>query len=253
MEKFKLQEEQYKFPYHYVSYLENGIAYNKRVLSWGFEYLTYIDYVVSLIKQIKNAKNLLDVGCGDGYLINNCSVICPQIEMQGIDLVENAIKFANAFARNKNVKFQVKDIKDVKEKFDIVTLIEVLEHIPDEEIDVFLRNVISKIKKDGYFIISVPTDVRPVAKKHYRHYNEQLLNKQIDYNFKNLVLVSEKRIYRKKNLIARLIHRFLDNKFFSINYKPILRLFWKYHVKYNYFADLNDGTHIVRMYKKIRD
>jgi len=246
--KFDIQANQYKFPYHYIPYILDETLYIKRVLGWGMEYLTYTEYVINLIKNLQNTKSLLDVGCGDGYLINKCAEFCNK-KMTGIDLVKKSIDFAKAFSNSENVEFLVKDIKDIKEKYDIVTLIEVLEHIPDNEVEEFLNLVIDKVNNGGYFIISVPTDVRPVIKKHYKHYNESMLDLTIDKRFSNLILVEEKRLYRD-NLLTKFMNKVLNNRYFSLNYQPFLRWIWKVHKKYSFFATEKDGVHIVRVYKK---
>ena len=139
----------------------------------------------------------------------------------GIDLSEKAISFAKAFSNG--YEFYCKDIFDVKEKFNTVCLIEVIEHIPDGELSSFIDESFKKVDVGGYLIISVPTTVDPVQKKHFRHYDESLLNKHI--NHKNFKIISGQfqvnfkykkttapKILLNSLTISKWINHFLDSK-----------------------------------------
>ena len=75
---------------------------------------------------------LLDAGCGNGFF---CSWIAQQTRLQkisGADLSEQRIKIARE--RYPNFDFRVADLQQLPwpdNTFDVVTCIEVLEHIPD--------------------------------------------------------------------------------------------------------------------------
>ena len=241
--KFEIQDNQYEFPYHYLAFMDNKTPQIKRTLGWGFEYLSYMNEVIEEIKQLEY-KNILDVGCGDGYLLNHLET---DAEKLGIDLSQKAIMFANAFA--KDSKFEIKDLFKLEEEYDLISLIEVLEHIPNDFVELFMTKVLSLIKKDGYFIISVPTTVIPLNKKHYRHYDEKLLSEHIE-KFGDVELIKERRVY-KMTPTLKLVMRLLNNRVWSINSKILLNLFWKWHVKNNINATKENGYHIVRIYKKL--
>lgn len=109
---------------------------------------------------------VVDVGCGSGVGAN---IISQEADfVWGIDKNEWSIEFAKeAFTREKNsiyytpqLTFDVFDIvNDSREtmKFDIVVMIEVIEHI--EDVDTFLRAVIKKFtKKDKRGDVHVPNE-----------------------------------------------------------------------------------------------
>jgi 2-polyprenyl-3-methyl-5-hydroxy-6-metoxy-1,4-benzoquinol methylase len=241
--KFVIQDNQYEFPYHYLTFMDNEAPQVKRILGWGFEYLSYMNEVIEEIKQLEY-KNILDVGCGDGYLLNHLET---DAEKLGIDLSQKAIMFANAFS--KDAKFEIKDLFTLEEQYDLISLIEVLEHIPNDFVESFMTKVLSLVKKDGHFIISVPTTVIPLNKKHYRHYDKKLLSEHIE-KYGNVKLVKERRIY-KTTSASKFFLRFLNNKVWSINSKWLLNLFWKWHIANNLNATINNGQHIIRVYKKL--
>jgi 2-polyprenyl-3-methyl-5-hydroxy-6-metoxy-1,4-benzoquinol methylase len=241
--KFEIQDNQYKFPYHYLAFIDNEIPQIKRTIDWGFEYLSYMNVVIDEIEQLEY-ENILDIGCGDGYLLNNLK---NNKQKLGIDLSEKAIMFANSFSSD--TEFIVEDLFNISKEYDVVSLIEVLEHIPNDFVESFMTKVLSLVIKNGYFIISVPTTVIPVSKKHYRHYNEELLTKHIE-SFSNVKLIKEKRIY-KSTIFLKIMIKLINNKLWTINSKNILKNFWKWHIKNNINATKENGQHIIRIYKKV--
>ena len=60
-----------------------------------------------------------------------------------------------------------------------MTAIEVLEHIPPQEVSSFIKNLVERTSIGGHVILSVPTTVKPLTEKHYRHYTFDSLHKEI--------------------------------------------------------------------------
>lgn len=50
----------------------------------------------------------------------------------------------------KAIMFEIKDLFKLEEEYDLISLIEVLEHIPNDFVELFMTKVLSLIKKDGY-------------------------------------------------------------------------------------------------------
>lgn len=244
--KKDIQESEYSFPYHYIPSLNNGTPSVTRFLNWGWDYLTYIDFVTKKIKELEPS-TVLDIGCGDGYMINTLFNDNVAFDLKGVDFSERAIAFANAFCRSENKLFHVEDIFNLDEKYDIVTLIEVIEHIPDELLEKFIQKSFELSNK--YVIISVPTTVLPLSSKHYRHYDEELLLEQTQHCTKDFELAEQQRIYKKSQLL-KLLNRLFNNKVFHINSKLLNKMLWKFHCKYSYFANKENGYHLVSIYKR---
>lgn len=80
-------------------------------------------------------KKIIDVGCGGGILAE--SMAAKGALVTGIDLAENVIAIAKQHAKSKNlnIDYQQQDVEQLAaqqaEKFDIVTCMELLEHVPD--------------------------------------------------------------------------------------------------------------------------
>ena len=238
--KFDIQDEEYIFPYHYLTSLNNQIPNIEKRLSWGLEYLTYNNFIIKYIEEIIKPKSLLDIGCGDGYLINNLNYSSNN-NFLGIDLSSRAIKFANAFSNG--YEFKVEDLFKVNQTFQVVSLIEVIEHIPDDMIEKFIDEAKSKVERGGYLIISVPTTVDPVQPKHYRHYDEELVEKHI--NPQGFELVEQKRLFKKSKFLDK-----ISKKIFKQRSNTLKRILWSLHKKNSYFASREKGKHIVCIYQK---
>lgn len=173
--RFVMQASQYEFPYHYIADGSPPLYRDLvqiRSLDWGAEYLSVLDTVASHVID-RSVENVLDAGCGDGRLVGRLRRCGFQHSYYGVDLVKSAIDFAKAFNPSEN--FECQSLEEIDNLFDCVTLIEVLEHIPDEEVSQFMGNLVQKIKPGGILILTVPSDVRPVHKKHFRHYNKKLV------------------------------------------------------------------------------
>lgn len=245
-EKYKIQDEQYQFPYHYIPYLDdNGIGNRIRIINNGFEYLCYVKHVVDLVKEI-GFKNILEVGCGDGRVMN----FLNSPDSRGVDLSEKGIKFARAF--NPSLEFMVGDAGDITEVFSIVMAIEVLEHIPEEIIPQFWNTLYDRCERKGNIVISVPSVNKSVIKKHFRHYDLDRLHQELEMAGLNKKLKIDKvqYLYREDKVI-KLWKRFSNNKYWVFESHYLRVKIWKHIWNNLRIADINTGYHIVAVLNKI--
>ena len=100
-------------------------------------------------KSLKNLR-ILDIGCGGGILCEPLTRLGAIVT--GIDTNERAIRVAKNHANEKNLKITYKnlELEQIKsEKFDIITCMEVLEHVDDVENVIALSQKL--LRKNGYF------------------------------------------------------------------------------------------------------
>ncbi len=111
-----------------------------------------------ILKEInwKN-KKVLDVGCGTGYFAFHAAK--KGAKVLGIDYAEEGINIAKKKYVHKNLKFEKEDVKNIKEKFDIIVSIGVIEHM-DEPLEI-LKLLKSKLYPKGKIIITTPNWTNP--------------------------------------------------------------------------------------------
>ncbi len=237
--KFEKQDEQYVFPYHHlVSFAPFS---NHRVMLWGFEYYAYISKVIELI-MAGPFTSLLDVGCGDGKMILELSQKTQGKRIRGIDLSARAILFAKAFNYKNGAEFDIADIAHIAETFDVITLVETIEHVPDAKIKPLIDAVYDHTVPGGRVIVSVPTVNFVLQEKHYRHYDLPLLSAQFD----RFTLESASFVVKRGMLYALLTR--LSRKFCTFG---MLRSFFFFCAKKLLFAAAPDtGRHLVCVFKK---
>ena len=104
-------------------------------------------------RKIKNLK-ILDVGCGGGIICEPLARLGANVT--GIDFAPNNIKAAKIHAKKNNLKINYfyKDIErsQLNEKFDIIVMFEVLEHLDDWKKTI--KNIRKNLNKNGKIIIS---------------------------------------------------------------------------------------------------
>lgn len=215
-QQYKLQNEQYDFPYHWAQF---GDRFNHFSNYHGKIYYTvFMRHIMNVISDLAPS-SILDIGCGDGVLLSHLQEEWIGTSWCGVDLSANAISFAKAF--NKKVDWLCGDFQEVvgNNKYSLVTCTEVLEHIPDEMVSGFLYNMFSHVEEDGKVLITVPTISKPVSKKHFRHYSIELLEDELREAGVGYKVVS-KHNYIKRTWLWNLYDRIFCGKryYWKINY-----------------------------------
>ena len=105
-----------------------------------------------------SSKRVLDIGCGEGRL---CSMIAEAgaSEVIGVDYSQEAINNANVKFSMPNLKFFKDNYKNIKGKFDVVTMEGVMEHFDNPWHE--LINILDLVASDGCLITSSPSFLNP--------------------------------------------------------------------------------------------
>lgn len=222
MKKFEIQDAQYSFPYHYIVSAEKNKINLTKNLSWGLEYLKNLNFIIENLDDAQH-KSILEVGCGDGYIINQIKNKYKNHSCTGVDLSEKSIKLAKALSSN-DVKFFNSDVSEIDGIYDYVFMNQVMEHVPDEQVNNVLLNTWNKISVGGKLIITVPGKGKKLIKKHYRHYDTKMLKeigailKSDNYKVKSIF---------KPSSFYKLIIKFLFNRIWQINIPIFNNLLFK--------------------------
>jgi 2-polyprenyl-3-methyl-5-hydroxy-6-metoxy-1,4-benzoquinol methylase len=240
----KIQEEQYSFPYHYIPTLKDGNFSQHINWSWGINYMTTLEFIISQLKRI-NFKNLCDVGTGDGRLVNEISKIFPQKKISGIDSSQKSIEMAKLF--NPTLDYEVYDIlknNSYKNKHDIITLIEVFEHIPINEQKKFIKGLYNLLTPGGILLLTVPSTNKKLNAKHYQHFTKDML----EHKFINFFQIEKIIYFEHKIKLEKIIKKILTNKLFILNHQGIKNYLYRLYQKKCFFSTKEKGG---RIYMKL--
>lgn len=243
-EKQLVQEKQYDIPHHYIPKYKNG--FRTAVYSgFGINYVSTVEFIISEIGKIK-FESLADVGTGDGRLVREISEAFPEKYISGIDYSERAINLAKGF--NPHIDFHnVNIIEDkIDKKFDVLTLIEVFEHLPLDTAPKFVTSLKDILSEKGYLLLTVPHENLPVSKKHYQHFNGERLKKYFSEHFE---VEGEVYFEDHRNWRNYLIRRVLKNKMFILNHRGLLNYIYKVYKKRCFHTTEQKSA---RIYLKLR-
>jgi len=229
----QVQEEQYEYPYHYIPRLKDGAFSQTHHWGWGYRYLGGLDVVLDQLTG-RPFESLLDIGCGDGRFLSEVTCRYPDAELLGVDYSDKAINLARTF--NPGLRYEVIDIvkEPMPRQYDVVTLIEVLEHIPPDHLDMFCQAVALVVKDRGCLILTVPHINSPVISKHYQHFTSHALLELLGPHFRNIAFIPF-------DATSRLVMLFLtrciggNGRYFVLTNRKLLSWFYRvYRYRYLY-------------------
>jgi len=99
----------------------------------------------------KTGLDILEIGCGYGY--TSYAIRKQGNNVIGLDISQNAIKFANTNFGNFHVNFDVDKFVSDK-KFDVIIATEVFEHLENPYL--FVKKIKEFLKKDGKILMTTP-------------------------------------------------------------------------------------------------
>ena len=107
--------------------------------------------------------NILDFGCGTGRFSNDLAKLTKTGKVLAVDTEEEMIKLAK---NSQRVKYQhINSFKQIKGKFDIIFIANVLGGIEVKNLKKIAKFLISKLKKNGIFFLNENTDNSNISKK----------------------------------------------------------------------------------------
>ena len=126
----------------------------------------------------------MDYGCGDGYLLNN--LVAKNINAIGYEPFSK-----NIFGDNKipgNIYKTLEEIPN-ENKYDLITIFEVIEHLTDQELFDFLEFSKKNLNTNGLILVSVPIMIGPaIILKELRRMS--LHKRKSDHNLFELIIAS---------------------------------------------------------------
>ncbi len=113
----------------------------------------YTEFIETFLKN--DTGNILDVGCGLGFFVKAVREKRPRWNAIGYEMSASAVKFAKEKNKLKDIfSGQVEKSKLKKESFEIITLWDVIEHIPKPQ--PLLKYLHSLLKPGGILFVQTP-------------------------------------------------------------------------------------------------
>ena len=142
---------------------------------WKHHYQMF-DYFITTLPRYKGiVRSYLEVGVGHGfYLSNALEVLEPGTRTTAVDISKTSIGLAKAFVNDDRVDFHLKDIFgfDGSEKFDFITLGEVLEHV-ERPLELLLK-LKDLLNEEGTLFFTTPTNAPAIDHIYLFHSTEEI-------------------------------------------------------------------------------
>ncbi len=240
----KIQDEDYSFPYHYVPQYQPGFT-QTYTFTWGLYYISALEFVLKKVVEC-HPSIVADIGTGDGRLVRELSSVIPDVRIVGVDYSERAINLARAL--NPGLEFINLDIISEKldEKFDVITLVEVFEHIPLEQANQFAASLPDLLNKNGRLLVTVPHKNIPVSRKHFQHFSYETLRNYFDEYFD----VEEVVFLDKRSRWVDLIRKVLYNQHLILNHWGVKNRIYKFYKRHFLVCNESDCGRIFLKLKK---
>jgi len=139
---------------------------------------------------------VLDIACGDGY---GCRILSGTVgDVLGIDINEALIASNNQQNGQKNIRYAVDNAFGLSLGDGAVTgatAMELIEHLPVDQVDTFVKEVRRVVAPGGAFICSTPQNSHgeiPVVPWHVREYSFSELKAILGRHFARVKILSSK-------------------------------------------------------------
>lgn len=120
--------------------------------------LSKFERVLDYLPHSRN-QSILDIGCFAGTFLS----LVPETRFSrqlGVDILAEQIDYAEATYGTRFRKFRhvatLGELAKIDQKFDCISLIEVIEHLPADEIRVLLDRVVDLLEPGGKFVLTTP-------------------------------------------------------------------------------------------------
>ncbi len=180
-------------------------------------------FYLNKLPKDKNIK-ILDIGCGNGKYLKVLKKYGYN-SIFGIDISEEQIKIAKQSNLNVQCSDALEFLKNNTKKYDVIFLIDVLEHIELEKTFELIDLIYNSLENEGSFFIQVPNAIAPLSPLRYadithkRAYTTYSLRQTLKFSgFK----------YLKFYELAPFVHgtkSFVRNALWHLMIKPIIKSF----------------------------
>lgn len=136
--------------------------------------LSRTECILKEIKKLPYAAKVLDIGCGDGYFDRRLIEHDKRVEeLYGVDVF-----LEEPYSDGKGVWLNKLEDLPAEKKFDIILMMDVLEHIENDK--EYMDNIKNYLSDKGVIVFTVPAFMKLYSLhdrelKHFRRYNVKML------------------------------------------------------------------------------
>lgn len=226
----QIQEHAYAFPYHYITSFRNGFrpSIHDR---YGIDYVAVLEHVLEHIARY-SPRSVCDIGAGDGRFTRELTCSFPDARIVGVDYSARAIGLARAM--NPHIRYVHADVADttIAETFEMLTMIDVFEHIPPADAPRFVEALNRMLEPDGVLILTVPHKKCPVSAKHFRHFDSCSLAECFEGRFR----IEDTTFLLRRRYLKKVIQQILKNKLFLTYNRWLLNTLYSLYKKTCFIA-----------------
>ncbi|WP_135081395.1 class I SAM-dependent methyltransferase [Terasakiella sp. SH-1] len=166
-----------------------------------------------LLEHVPHGASQFDIGCGNGVFLLLAKHYCHIQDSVGADVNEAALATADEAVESERVEFimSIRPQEWPNKQFDVVSMIDVMHHVPAVQQGIFLEKACEKVKNGGKIIY------KDMAKKPFFF---AFMNRLHD-----LVLARQWITYFDKGEARQI----LKNQGFDITYETVRTCYWYRH------------------------
>jgi trans-aconitate methyltransferase len=208
---------------HYTSFLSDTAIENVSFEAFFFDELMDVEaghfwfearnrlIVWTLARHFPEARNILEIGCGTGFVLMGIQQAFPHLTLAGAELYPQGLSVAHQ--RVKSAEFYQMDARQIpfQDEFDVIGAFDVLEHIEEDE--AVLSQMFQATTPGGGILITVPQhrflwSYEDDYTHHQRRYSRaELVRKVTAAGFKVSMVTSFMSLLMPLMLASRLRHR----------------------------------------------
>jgi len=120
-----------------------------------------------LMEDVRGAKRILDFGCGGGEFLEFLGDQTTG-DLVGTDISPSQLALARTrLESRKNVSLRTLEELSREAPFDLVFCLHVIEHIPDDQLPGFVRELCRPLRPGGKLVIATPNGLNPFSHAYY--------------------------------------------------------------------------------------
>lgn len=119
-----------------------------------------LDLICKKIK-LKPGMRIIDIGCGWGSFARHAAKNYG-VEVYGISISREQVKKAKELSKGLDIKYELKDYRDVYDKFDAAVSIGMFEHVGQKNYKTYFKKIAGLLKEEGLFLLHTIGDSQKV-------------------------------------------------------------------------------------------